>query len=125
MDGKCIYYGPQTEAVKYFRDMGYEPQDRQTSADFLVAVTDPKGRFPREGYEDRVPKTADDFVAYWKKSELCKANEREVDERLREHGEGGDGRVKTFQESAAAEHVKRQSNKSPYLISYPYVLPRA
>lgn len=119
MDGQCIYYGPQTEAVNYFREMGFEPQDRQTSADFLVAITDAKGRFPREGFEDRVPRTAQDFVAHWKKSDLCKRNVEEVEERLREYGqEKKSDHVNQFRESAAAEHPKRQSPKSPYLISY-------
>ncbi|GAA5983374.1 hypothetical protein JCM10908_000258 [Rhodotorula pacifica] len=123
MEGQCIYYGPQTEAVKYFKDMGYEPQDRQTSADFLVAVTDPKGRFVRDGFEGRVPQTAQEFVAYWKKSELCKKNEHEVEEQLRAHGSAdGQAKMERFRESAAAAHVKRQSPKSPYLISYPMMV---
>lgn len=120
MEGKCIYFGPRDQAVQYFQDMGYEPQDRQTSADFLVAVTDPKGRFVREGYEDRVPRTAEDFVAYWKKSDLCKWNDEQVEEQLRAHeSEAGEAKREQFRESAAAAHVKRQSPKSPYLISYP------
>ena len=32
------YFGPARDAPRqYFIDMGYEPQDRQTTADFLVA----------------------------------------------------------------------------------------
>lgn len=31
------YFGPAKEARQYFIDMGYEPQDRQTTADFLVS----------------------------------------------------------------------------------------
>jgi ATP-binding cassette subfamily G (WHITE) protein 2 (SNQ2) len=36
-EGKMAYFGPAKEARQYFIDMGYEPQDRQTTADFLVA----------------------------------------------------------------------------------------
>ena len=36
-EGKMIYYGKATEARQYFIEMGYEPANRQTTADFLVA----------------------------------------------------------------------------------------
>ncbi|GAA5967234.1 hypothetical protein JCM3765_001744 [Sporobolomyces pararoseus] len=119
-DGRMVYFGPMGEAVEYFKNMGYEPQPRQTSADFLVACTDPKGRFVREGYEGRVPQTADDFAAYWAKSELGKRNVQHAEEQLRllAPGESND-QVDAYRASAQAEHVKRASNKSPYLISYP------
>ncbi|BGP40430.1 ATP-binding cassette transporter snq2 [Rhodotorula kratochvilovae] len=121
--GQQVYFGPMGEAVEYFRDMGYEPQPRQTSADFLVAVTDPKGRFPREGMEDRVPKTPEDFVRHWKNSDVYKRTVDEVEQRLQEHGsQQGQERIERFRESARADHVKRQSDKSPYLISYPMMV---
>lgn len=36
-EGKMIYYGKATEARQYFIEMGYEPANRQTTPDFLVA----------------------------------------------------------------------------------------
>ncbi|KAJ7599840.1 hypothetical protein C8J56DRAFT_999572 [Mycena floridula] len=53
-EGKMAYYGPASEARSYFIDMGYEPANRQTTADFLVAVTDPNARIPRKSYRDSV-----------------------------------------------------------------------
>ncbi|GAA5913660.1 hypothetical protein JCM5296_007276 [Sporobolomyces johnsonii] len=119
-DGRMVYFGPMGEAVEYFKGLGFEPQPRQTSADFLVACTDPKGRFVREGFEGRVPQTADDFVDCWNRSEIGKRNAAEVDEQLRitDSGEAND-KLNAYRESARAEHVKRVSKKSPYLISYP------
>lgn len=38
-DGKMAYFGPVREAKRYFMDMGYEPQNRQTTPDFLVTGT--------------------------------------------------------------------------------------
>ncbi len=35
--------------------MGYICLPRQSTAEYLTAVTDPNGRFSREGMEDRVP----------------------------------------------------------------------
>ncbi|GAA5921798.1 hypothetical protein JCM3775_001825 [Rhodotorula graminis] len=121
--GQQVFYGPMGDAVAYFKDMGYEPQPRQTSADFLVAVTDPKGRFVRDGYEGRVPKTAEDFVRHWKKSEHYKQLVDEVDRELQHHGtEQGQQRIENFRESARADIVKRQSPKSSFLISYPMMV---
>ena len=38
-EGKMAYFGPANQARQYFIDMGYEPANRQTTADFLVAGT--------------------------------------------------------------------------------------
>ena len=38
-EGRMAYYGPAKLARQYFIDMGYEPANRQTTADFLVAGT--------------------------------------------------------------------------------------
>jgi ABC-type multidrug transport system ATPase subunit len=36
-EGKMAYFGPANQAREYFIEMGYEPANRQTTADFLVA----------------------------------------------------------------------------------------
>ena len=36
-EGKMAYFGPADRARQYFIDMGYEPANRQTTADFLVS----------------------------------------------------------------------------------------
>ena len=36
-EGRMVYYGRADKARQYFIDMGYEPANRQTTADFLVA----------------------------------------------------------------------------------------
>ncbi|GAA6016702.1 hypothetical protein JCM11491_000212 [Sporobolomyces phaffii] len=118
-DGRMVYFGPMGQAVEYFKEMGFEPQPRQTSADFLVACTDPKGRFQRKDARGKVPQTAEEFAAYWAKSELGKRNIEATEEQLRlmAPGESTD-QVEAYRTSAHAEHVKRASHKSPYLISY-------
>ncbi|GAA5915070.1 hypothetical protein JCM6882_006773, partial [Rhodosporidiobolus microsporus] len=122
-DGKQVFYGPMGEAVEYFKDMGYEPQNRQTSADFLVACTDPKGRFVREGFEGRVPKTADEFVQHWRNSELGKRAFRDAEEQLKATGGGkAEEHLNAYRESAHAERSKRASKGSSYLISYPQMV---
>ncbi|QBM88980.1 ATP-binding cassette, subfamily G (WHITE), member 2, SNQ2 [Metschnikowia aff. pulcherrima] len=66
--GKQVYFGPIDEAKAYFEKMGYECPPRQTTAEFLTAVTDPAGRFTVKGMEGQVPKTAEEFRDYWKNS---------------------------------------------------------
>lgn len=36
-EGRMVYFGSANTARQYFIDMGYEPANRQTTADFLVA----------------------------------------------------------------------------------------
>ena len=36
-EGRMVYFGSANSARQYFIDMGYEPANRQTTADFLVA----------------------------------------------------------------------------------------
>jgi ATP-binding cassette subfamily G (WHITE) protein 2 (SNQ2) len=36
-EGKMAYFGPAKSAKDYFIGMGFEPQNRQTTPDFLVA----------------------------------------------------------------------------------------
>ncbi|KAG2006802.1 multidrug resistance protein 1, variant 2 [Coprinopsis cinerea AmutBmut pab1-1] len=52
-EGRMVYYGPGHLARAYFEDMGYVPANRQTTPDFLVGVTDPKGRVVRGQDEGR------------------------------------------------------------------------
>jgi ATP-binding cassette subfamily G (WHITE) protein 2 (PDR) len=48
--------------------MGFECVPRQTTADFLTSLTSPSERRIRVGFEARTPRTAEEFVIYWKRS---------------------------------------------------------
>ncbi|KAJ3045021.1 hypothetical protein HDV00_012442 [Rhizophlyctis rosea] len=61
-EGKCIYFGPADQAKAHFEELGFECGKRITTPDFLTSVTDPKERKIRPGWENRIPKTTDDFV---------------------------------------------------------------
>lgn len=63
--GKQVYFGPISEAKVYFEKMGFTCPPRQTTAEFLTAVTDPAGRFPKPGFEHKVPQNAQEFQEYW------------------------------------------------------------
>ncbi|KAF8957821.1 pleiotropic drug resistance ABC transporter [Flammula alnicola] len=116
-EGRMAYFGLASEAKQYFMDMGYEPANRQTTADFLVAVTDPNARIPRAGFSNQ-PRTPAEFADYFLKSELGKANAAELDVYLNEFV-GNPDKKTSYVESARAELAKRSHKRSPYLLSIP------
>jgi ATP-binding cassette, subfamily G (WHITE), member 2, SNQ2 len=116
-EGKMAYYGPADQARQYFIDMGYEPANRQTTADFLVAVTDSFGRIERPNVLS-IPRTAQDFADYFRKSNIGQAN-REDMESYRAEFVGQEKRASTYIESVRAEHSQHTRKKSPYTISIP------
>jgi ABC-type multidrug transport system permease subunit len=48
--------------------MGWKRHPRQASADFLTAITNPGEREAKAGMSEKVPRTSEDFEAYWKQS---------------------------------------------------------
>lgn len=58
------------KAKAYFTELGYRCPDRQTTADFLTSLTNPAERTVREGFQQKVPRTAAEFAEAWKKSPL-------------------------------------------------------
>ncbi|OJT05939.1 Brefeldin A resistance protein [Trametes pubescens] len=117
-EGRQAFYGPADKARQYFIDMGYEPANRQTTADFLVAVTDPNGRIVRPGFEARVPRTAAEFAEYYKRSEFARENRADMDA-YRSAFVGKPERADAYRASVKAEHARHASKKSPYIASIP------
>jgi ATP-binding cassette, subfamily G (WHITE), member 2, SNQ2 len=79
-DGRMAYFGPGRDVVKsYLEKMGYVPANRQTTADFIVAVTDPNARIQKEGWNGPPPpKTAEEFAAYFLQSEFGRRNKDDI-----------------------------------------------
>jgi ATP-binding cassette subfamily G (WHITE) protein 2 (SNQ2) len=117
-EGKMVYFGPSDLAREYFINMGYEPVNRQSTADFLVAVTDPHGRTVRAGFENKVPRTVDDFVAYYRNSYIYQLNKEDMESYRHEFVEPKE-RTSAFMASAEAEHATTTNKKSAYVISIP------
>ncbi|EPQ50781.1 pleiotropic drug resistance ABC transporter [Gloeophyllum trabeum ATCC 11539] len=116
-EGKMAYFGPADRARQYFIDMGYEPANRQTTADFLVAVTDPNGRIPRD-MPHPIPRTATEFAEHFRKSELAALNRDDI-EAYKAEVQSQPQRALEYRQSAKAAHAKHTNPKSPYLISVP------
>lgn len=140
-EGRMIYFGPADTARAYFTDMGWEAPMRQTTADFLVSVTDPNGRAPRPGFEHRVPRTADEFSETFRQTSLSLANRSEIFSYLTDMGHDiprslletnqksarssrstydEKARITSaYVESARAEHASHTFERSSYTISVP------
>lgn len=69
--GRQVYFGPAKDAEAYFTSIGFQRISASTStADFLTALThSPEAvLLVRPGWENLVPRTADDFVRKWHSS---------------------------------------------------------
>ncbi|KAK9350882.1 P-loop containing nucleoside triphosphate hydrolase protein [Lipomyces doorenjongii] len=77
-EGRQIYFGRTHEAKEFFTTMGFDCPDRQTTADFLTSLTSPSERVVKPDYENRVPRTPDEFVTAWKNIEAYAKLQREA-----------------------------------------------
>ena len=67
-EGRQIYFGTTDAAKAYFTNLGFVCPKHSTTADFLCSLTNPLERTVRSGYEDRTPRTPDDFAQIWNRS---------------------------------------------------------
>lgn len=114
--GRQIYFGPIEKAKDFFINMGFECPSRQTTPDFLTAITDPNGRTPRPGMEDKVPQNADEFEAYWKASPEYAELLSQIDQYAAENN--AESAIARFRDVKEHEQMKRQRVKSRYLVTF-------
>lgn len=106
--GRCAYFGHTEDAVKYFQDLGFERPDRWTSADFLTSVTDKHERHIREGWEDRIPRSADAFGDIFLNSKQHQRNLAEIEQ---------------FEQEAQVQIEERKKAQSKATRSKNYTIP--
>jgi ATP-binding cassette, subfamily G (WHITE), member 2, SNQ2 len=120
------YFGSASSARQYFIDMGYEPANRQTTADFLVAVTDPNGRIPRSPSSTipvhqqmpPAPKTSAEFASFFQKSQYAEFNRKQIEAYKKEYVNSDISKAKeSYKRSAQGEHVRTARKRSPYVVS--------
>ena len=117
-EGRMVYFGPSNLARQYFIDLGFEPANRQTTPDFLVAVTDPNARGVRKGFENRAPRTADDFTKKFLECDIATINQQDMDS-YRKDFIGKEDLAKSYSRQAKQEHAKTARKGSPYIVSIP------
>lgn len=113
-EGRQIFFGSTKIARAYFENMGWYCPPRQTTGDFLTSVTNPQERRPRTGFESKVPRTPDEFEAYWKRSTERTFVLEEM--RLEESEDSKDalGEMREYHRAKQARHMRP---RSPYVIS--------
>lgn len=117
-EGRQIFCGPANLAKQYFIDLGFECPERQTTADFLTAITDPNERRFRKGYEFSAPKTPEDLERAFRESQNYKDLLADVEDykahlQRTEHEDARD--FKGAVQEAKSKHV---SDNSPYTVSF-------
>ena len=117
-EGRMAYFGPCNLARQYFIDLGFVPANRQTTPDFLVAVTDPNARTIRRGFENLAPRTADDFARRFLDSDIAAINREDMDS-YRKDFIGKVDLTETYSRQVKAEHAKTARKGSPYIVSIP------
>lgn len=116
--GRCIFEGPANEAKRYFIDLGFRCPERQTTADFLTAITDPAERQFREGYEASTPKTSEELEAAFRSSENYKRVLREIDQYEEDLERSNYIDAKEFEGAVRESKSRTVSKKSPFTISF-------
>lgn len=79
-EGRCLYFGHAKDAAAYFEGLGFSRPDRWTTADFLTSVTDEHEREIKPGWEDRIPRSAEQFEAAYRSSDLFQKNLADIAE---------------------------------------------
>ena len=113
-EGRQIFFGPTNKAKQYFEKMGWYCPPRQTTGDFLTSVTNPQERKAQEAFERKVPRTSDEFEAYWKQSPEHAACIAEIQEHESTMGNEGLENMREAKKGMQAKHLRP---KSPYVIS--------
>ncbi|KAL2816614.1 ABC-2 type transporter-domain-containing protein [Aspergillus cavernicola] len=117
-EGRQIYFGPVEQAQQYFVEMGYHCPDRQTVPDFLTSLTSPTERRVRPGFQDKVPRTANEFATRWQESTLRKDLLQDIASFEQQYPLGGPS-VDEFRTARQIEKSSMMTTKSPYTISVP------
>ncbi|GME45602.1 atp-binding cassette multidrug transporter [Neofusicoccum parvum] len=116
--GRQVWFGGLEQAKEYFQGLGFVCSPRETAAEFLVSVTDTNAARIRPGYEQRVPRTPEEFEAEWKKSSYYQSLQTSLAHHEADHGihtEHSDHMTR-FKAARKAEKSPAARTKSPFTI---------
>ncbi|KAH9904093.1 ABC-2 type transporter-domain-containing protein [Xylariomycetidae sp. FL2044] len=117
--GREIFSGPAKDAKQYFIDLGFECPERQTTADFLTAVTDPTERRFRPGFENKAPKSPEELEKAFRNSpnyQMLLADVRDYEHHLQRTDYEDAKKFEGAVQAAKSRHVNK---KSSYTVSFP------
>ncbi|KAH8432475.1 uncharacterized protein LDX57_010110 [Aspergillus melleus] len=117
-EGEQIFFGDIAAAKEHFQELGFVFHPRQTTAEFLLSMTDPESRKIREGYEDTAPSAASEFAFLWKASKYRKRLLLEQHRHGNEYPHGFPESFESFKKTQNAEKAPLNRSKSPYTINW-------
>ncbi|SCU81027.1 LANO_0B01794g1_1 [Lachancea nothofagi CBS 11611] len=116
-EGRQIYFGETEDAKTYFEKLGYRCPARQSTPEFLTALTDPRGLHEYvPGFENKVPRSADEFEKCWIESPEFQQMKKDIQTYKQETE--GEKTQELFDKSLAQEKSKFSRSKSAYTISF-------
>ncbi|KAM0334541.1 hypothetical protein ACHAQA_001571 [Verticillium albo-atrum] len=116
--GRQIFSGPASKAKQYFIDLGFECPERQTTADFLTAVTDPIERRFRNGFENKALKTPEELEKAFRASPNYQELLEDVYSYKQHLFKTDHEDAKRFEGAVQTAKSKHVSEQSPYTISF-------
>ncbi|KAJ7057894.1 ABC-2 type transporter-domain-containing protein [Mycena amicta] len=108
-DGRQIYFGPTESAREFWTSRGFVCAPRQTTGDFLTSLTNAAERIVAPGWENRVPRTAEEFAKIWRESAEYQTLLKDIEEYNNQYPLNGQSR--RLQQSTSIRA------SSPYTIS--------
>ncbi|KAK3995214.1 ABC-2 type transporter-domain-containing protein [Cladorrhinum sp. PSN332] len=117
--GREIFFGPAASASPYFEQMGWCRRPRQTTGDFLTAVTNPSEREVRQGVEGHIPETPEEFEKYWRDSDIYAALQAEMHRYRQGTSSGADTARRELDEARAKVKERFMLSGAPQMVSFP------
>lgn len=117
-EGRQIYFGNTQAAKGFFERQGWLCPARQTVADFLTSLTSPSERTARPGWENKVPRTPEEFEKKWKASVEYAELRDDIKSYLTELNNGDNSFKDRAYASKKARQAKHISGAEPFTVSY-------
>ncbi|KAI9264255.1 ABC-2 type transporter-domain-containing protein [Phascolomyces articulosus] len=115
--GRCLYFGPVTEAKAYFEDLGFYCQPRKSTPDFLTGLCNPAEREIQQGIDpNTVPRHASDFERAYQSSDMYQRMLSELQEY--ENRLAHENHAQSFKDAVDEEKQKYAFDKQPYIASF-------
>jgi ATP-binding cassette subfamily G (WHITE) protein 2 (PDR) len=118
-EGRQVFFGRAASALAYFERMGWQRHARQTSGDFLTTITNPAQRLAKEGHENSVPRTPEEFKQYWLDSPEYASLMKEIEKYLNEFDSKKDVTRKQFESIRDNLKAKGMLRRATQTVSFP------
>ncbi len=114
-----MYFGPIGDAVKYFENLGFVKGARETTSEFLTAITDPTARKVNSEVSNlkTIPNTADDFEYAWRSSTEYQELLEQIDQRLMAKNDVA-AQLTQLKDNTRMIKQKHTSKSSLYTVNY-------